>query len=234
MQNTKKVYKNIYLDLDNTLWDFKTNSEKTLYNLIEEHFPEKIDLYKKFLSVYYPVNEKLWVLYRKGLVKKDVLRIKRFTESFKQIGVTDEAKINIIAEGYTSLSPHQTVLFPYSLEILEYLRQKGYRIVLLTNGFKEVQTTKIIKSKIEQYIDKMICSEDAGYQKPHQKIFEYALKCMNSKKDESIMIGDDLKTDIAGAKKFGMDCVFFNPKNIKHNAEPTFEINNLKELEDIL
>ncbi len=230
--NTKK-YKNIYFDLDRTLWDFETNSEKTLQELLIEYFPEKKDQFKKLLSVYYPVNEKLWVLYRKGLVTKEVLRTKRFTESLKQLGINDTEKTIQFGNDYIKRSPYQKGLFPYAIETLEYLKTKGYRLFLLTNGFREVQVVKIAQSGIEKYFDKMICSEDAGYQKPHRKIFEYALKSVNAKKAESIMIGDDLNTDIAGAKKFGMDCIYFNTVNKKHDIAVTHEVNSLKELQGI-
>lgn len=233
MPKPKEKYKNIYFDLDRTLWDFETNSEKTLFDLLIKYFPDKKGEYKKFLSVYYPINEKLWVMYRKGFLKKDVLRIKRFIDSFKQIGVSDEKIVKQISKEYISLSPYQTALFPHALEILDYLKQAGYKLYLLTNGFKEVQTVKITQSGIGEYIDKMITSDDAGYQKPNRKIFEYALKTVNAKKVESIMIGDDLNTDIAGANKFGMDSIYFNieKKNKEHSA--TYEISSLKELQEI-
>lgn len=233
-QIPQKKYKNIYFDLDRTLWDFETNSEKTLFDLLVKYFPEKESEFKKFLSVYYPINEKLWVMYRKGFLKKEVLRIKRFTDSFKQIGITDEVVVKKISEEYISLSPYQTGLFPYTIEILEYLKQAGYKLYLLTNGFKEVQTVKITQSGIDKYIDKMITSDDAGYQKPNRKIFEYALKTVNAKKDESIMVGDDLNTDIAGANSFGMDSIYFNPEQKKREHKATFEIASLKELRNIL
>lgn len=233
LPKASKKYKNIYFDLDRTLWDIDANSEKTLCKLMLKYFPEKITDLKKFISVFYPTNEKLWVLYRKGLIKKEVLRIKRFTESFKQIGITDEHKITKIGEEYISTSPYQTGLFPHTLETLEYLQQKGYKLYLLTNGFKEVQTIKITHSGIDKFITKMITSDDAGYQKPHKKIFEYALKTVNAKKHESIMVGDDLNTDIAGANKFGMDSIYFNPKNGKTSEVANFTISSLKQLQEV-
>ena len=70
-------------------------------------------------------------------------------------------------------------------------------------------------------------------QKPKPEIFRYALKTVNAKKSESIMIGDDLNVDILGAKKSGIDQIFFNPKKIIHNEHPTFEITSLIELLEI-
>jgi putative hydrolase of the HAD superfamily len=235
MQQTKnKSYKNIYFDLDRTLWDFQTNSEKTLADLISRYIPEIKPRFKEFLTVYYEINEHLWTLYRDGNLKKEVLRIKRFTDAFEKLGINHHSFGEQFADDYITESPLKTALFPHTFETLAYLKSKKYRLFLLTNGFKEVQVVKIRQSGLEPYFEKMITSEEAGYQKPNQKIFEYALKTVNAKKAESIMIGDDLVNDIFGAQQFGMDAVFFNPESIRHQQEVNFEIVSLKELTEIL
>lgn len=228
-----KKYKNIYFDLDNTLWDFKANSEETLKELFTSYFPDKENEFKNFLSVYYPINDKLWVLYRKGLVSKDVLREKRFAESFKQLKI-NHLKAYDFANDYLTTCPYKTKLFPHSLEILDYLKQKDYRLFLLTNGFKEIQQIKVAQSGLQKYFQKLITSEDSGYKKPHKKMFQYALKSCHSKKNQSLMIGDDLDADIIASINFGMDCVFFNSQKQIHTAQTTYEINSLDELEKIL
>lgn len=231
MQISKpKTYKYLYFDLDNTLWDFTTNSESTLFDLMHQYFPEVADKYKEFLTVYYIINKKLWVHYRKGFLTKEVLRTKRFVDAFKQIGISDETRINQFGEEYIARSPLKTALFPNALETLAYLKDKGYRLFLLTNGFKEVQIVKISKSGLAPFFEKMITSDESGYQKPHRKIFEYALKTVNAVKKQSLMIGDDVDTDIAGAKKFGMDQVYFNPGKKPHDLDVTFEIGCLSDL----
>lgn len=231
--NLTKKYKNIYFDLDNTLWDFKANSEETLKELFASYFPDKESEFNKFLSVYYPINDKLWVLYRKGVLSKEVLREKRFADSFKQLNI-NHLKANDFANDYLATCPYKTKLLPHSLQILDYLKQKDYRLFLLTNGFKEVQQIKIVQSGLQNYFEKLITSEDSGYKKPHKKMFQYALKSCHSKKKESLMIGDDLDADVIASANFGMDCVFFNPKKQAHKARTTYEINSLDELEKIL
>jgi len=229
-----KTYKNLYFDLDRTLWDFQSNSEQVLFELINRLMPELKPRFKEFLKVYYKINEKLWVDYRNGDLAKEVLRTKRFADTFALLGIEAKQVAEKFSDGYIKESPYKTGLFPFAIETLEYLKSKGYRMFLLTNGFLEVQTIKIRESKLEQYFEKMITSEDAGYQKPHRKIFEFALKTVNAKKDESIMIGDDLENDVFGAKRFGMDTVFFNSERVKHKMQPTFEINMLNELKRFL
>ena len=229
-----KTYKNIYFDIDRTLWDTDSNSRLTLSQLIEKHIPDLLSRFDEFLNIFHVENEKLWAKYRDGEVTKEYLREKRFDNTFVLMGIDAPMVSSKINEDFIKVAPYKTGLFPNTIEVLEYLKGKGYRLFLLTNGFIEVQKIKIRESKLEPFFEKMITSEDAGYQKPHKKIFELALKTVNSRKSESIMIGDDLENDILGSKRFGMDTVFFNPQKVKHNSNPTFEIHGLNELKQFL
>lgn len=230
MFDNNKKYKNLYFDIDRTLWDTESNSRLTLSQLIERHIPELSLWFDEFLNIFRIENEKLWAKYRDGEITKEYLRNNRFNNAFVLMGIDASLVSSKINEDFINEAPYKTALFPYTLEVLEYLKDKGYRLYLLTNGFSEVQKIKIRESKLEPFFEKMITSEDTGYQKPHKKIFEYALKTVNAKKVESIMIGDDLNNDIFGAKRFGMDTIFFNPEKTKHNSQPNFEIHSLNEL----
>jgi putative hydrolase of the HAD superfamily len=226
----RKSYSWLFFDLDNTLWDFHQNSEFTLSRLIDEYFPQLSDRKDEFYRTYYPINDELWKQYREGLLTKDILRWKRFYVTFLHFGINDKERIIEFGEQYVAQSPYQTALFPQTIEVLEYLKQKGYKMYLLTNGFKEVQDIKIKTTGLDNYFDKMFTSDEAGYQKPHRKIFEYAIKSANALKKQSLMIGDDLEIDIAGAKQFGIDQVFFNPGRVPCEQKPTYEIKALSEL----
>lgn len=138
-----------------------------------------------------------------------------------------------IAQDYITISPTKKELFPYAHETLDYL-QKKYNLYVITNGFNEVQFTKLKNSDLDKYFNKVFTSEDAGAQKPNPVIFEHALKETQSSKQDSIMIGDDLQVDVLGAKNVGLDQVFFNPFKQEHKEEITHEINSLKELQEIL
>ncbi|MDA3890398.1 MAG: YjjG family noncanonical pyrimidine nucleotidase [Salinivirgaceae bacterium] len=231
---TQKTYKNLYFDLDKTLYDIMSNTKQTLIELINRYISELNPVISEFLDFYYQKNEELWLQYRNGELRKEVLRTKRFSDSLIKFGIHDEALAKKLSTAYINESPYKTKLFPNTIETLEYLKAKGYRMFLLSNGFLEVQVIKIRESKLEPFFEKMMTSEEAGYQKPHQKIFEYALKTVNSRKSESIMIGDDIDNDIFGAKRFGMDTIYFNPEKTKQTIQPTFEISDLKELQTIL
>jgi putative hydrolase of the HAD superfamily len=223
-------YKYLFFDLDRTLWDYRANSEQTLSDLIHKYVPEISNRFDEFLAVFYEINEKLWLEYRNGRLAKKVLSTKRFIDSFDRLGINAESFAEKFSNDYTRESPYKTRLLPSTLDTLKYLKKKGYHMFLLTNGFIEVQKVKIRESKLAPFFELMITSEEAGYQKPHYKIFEYALNLIHADKQESLMIGDDLETDIYGAQRFGIDTVFFNPGVLKHEGHPKFEIKRLDEL----
>ncbi len=96
-----------------------------------------------------------------------------------------------------------------------------------------MQFVKIKNCGLEPFFSTVITSENAGYQKPRKEIFEYAIKSANARKNESVMIGDYFKIDIEGAKNAGIDQVFFNPYSVQLPEAVTFEINSIKELQNI-
>ncbi len=229
-----KKYKNIYFDLDRTLWDFDSNAKETFQDIYEKHELHKIfNSFDNFYNTYVKHNERLWKIYRDGKIRKSVLAFKRFALTLEEFGVKDEDLAKIIGQDYIEISPTKKRLFPGTYETLEYLKIK-YNLYIITNGFNEVQFTKLKNSKLDTFFKKIFTSENAGAQKPNAKIFEHALKSVNARKKESVMIGDDLDTDIIGAKKFGLDQVYFNPQGKKHSEDITHEITSLKELLNIL
>ncbi len=227
-------YKHIFFDLDRTLWDFEKNSVETLKEIFFKYkLDEKIESPEVFINKYKEINEKLWAKYRTGEIKKEFLRNQRFLLTLQHFGINDSSLAEKFGTDYIEISPTKTILFPNTIETLKYLSKK-YTLHIITNGFKEVQFVKLKNNKLDKYFDKVITSETVGYQKPNAKIFQHSLSTSNAKKEESLMIGDDLNTDILGARNFGMNQVFFNTINTKHNEKVTHEITDLKELTELL
>jgi len=228
-----KKYKNIYFDLDRTIWDFDKNAMETFKDIYEKYKLKNIcNSFDLFYKTYLAYNEQLWADYREGKIEKSVLSYKRFWLTLKDFNVDDEGLAKEISKDYITISPTKKELFPNAHETLEYLHKK-YNLYVITNGFNEVQFTKLKNSELDQYFLHIFTSENAGAQKPNPIIFEYALREVEAQKNESIMIGDDLEVDILGAKDFGLDQVYFNPKKKEHSQEITHEISSLKELKEI-
>ncbi len=228
-------YTHIFFDLDHTLWDFDKNSLETFSDLFLKYNLEKLlnCNFNTFFKAYKIINDNLWDLYRKGEIKKDYLSVQRFFLSLNEFGNNDKLLAETLSKEYVKLSPLKKNLFPYSIEVLEFLNKK-YKLHIITNGFLEIQTVKIKNSGLDIYFESMITSEEAGAQKPNARIFEYSLNKTGAKVEESLMIGDDLKVDILGSKAFGMDQVYFNYHNNVHSEEVTYEIKSLLELKEIL
>ena len=228
-------YKHIFFDLDRTLWDFDYNSKKTLkdiYNYLNLN-NYGIKNFKLFISVYKKVNYNLWIKYRDGVITKQELRSNRFKNTLSMLGLNDKLLAKDISSLYIQNSPVQTKLMPNAKKVLNELK-KNYKLHIITNGFKEVQIIKMKKSGLINYFENIIISEEIGYLKPNKKIFLFALKLCNANKEESLMVGDDLKSDIYGAMQVGIDQVFYNYKNKSFLNNATYEINNLLGLLNII
>jgi len=227
-------YQHIFFDLDRTLWDFDKNSEKTLEQLFRDFsLQNTFGNFLFFKNRYEYHNKKLWVAYYQNRIEKDELSYRRFYLTLKEGGMDDIELSKEIAQDFIELSPLQTETFPHTHTCLEYLKEKDYQLHIITNGFNEVQGRKLQNSKLNDFFTEVITSENAGANKPHAQIFEYAFEATGANTNNSIMIGDDLNTDIRGARDIGMDHIYFNPKKGKHDEKVTFEIANLKELTKI-
>lgn len=226
-----KNIKDIFFDLDHTLWDFDRNSALAFKEIFKLNAIE-ID-YEHFLKVYSPINFKYWKWYREDRVTKAQLRYGRFKKTFDALGVavTDDV-IDKLSEDYIEYLPHNNHLFEGTCEILDYLSEK-YRLHIITNGFEEVQTKKLENSKIAHYFEAVITSEAAGVKKPHPKIFQLALKESGAVSAHSVMIGDTYEADIVGAQNVGIPAICFNYHNL-HIPDGTIVIDHLNEIRDYL
>jgi putative hydrolase of the HAD superfamily len=228
-------YKDLFFDLDHTIWDFELNSKETLWDLHLKYALETrgINNFDEFYSKYSVHNHKLWDRYTKGYIKQEELRWKRIYLSLLEYKIADEALSKEMSVDYLTILPNKKNLFPYTIEILEYLKSKNYSMHLITNGFESVQFKKIKNSNIAQYFTEVITSEASNSLKPHKEIFDYALKVSNAKLETSIMIGDNESADIQGAINIGMDSIFVNHLQVVPTVPATHTITHLKELENI-
>ena len=229
-------YKCVFFDLDRTLWDFESNANETLKELyVKYNLDTFISSPCDFIKTYSTINNRLWAEYISGNLRKEQLRQLRFYLTLKQYGRDDRNMGIQIDTDYIAICPQKTVLFPYAQEILHYLSSKKYKLYIITNGFSEIQDIKLRKSGISHFFSAVFSSEDVGYSKPDPRIFQYALSVAKVPAKKCIMIGDDWKSDICGAKKAGMSQIFFNPlKKEQKIGNTTYEISHLKEIEDIL
>jgi putative hydrolase of the HAD superfamily len=175
----------------------------------------------------------MWTEYRKGKVKKELMRIERMVLTFRELGIDDPALTRLVGDLYVQGAPRKTNLFPLVHETLLYLSGK-YKLYILTNGFAEVQVQKIYNCGLQGYFSKLFMAEMVGYQKPDRRFFEYAIKSVHAHKDECLIVGDDPDADIRGGWNAGIDQVFYNTGKRTCAIEPTWRIDSIASLMDIL
>jgi putative hydrolase of the HAD superfamily len=228
-------YRHLFFDLDHTLWDFDANARVTLASLYEGmQLKERgVHDFELFYKNYLVHNDKLWERYRKGYIRQDELRVKRMWLSLLDFKIADDELSKAMSIQFIELLPTRTILFPYAKEILQYLKDKGYELHLITNGFEKVQHSKLRNSGLDVFFGKVITSEGSNSLKPNKEIFDYAFLKTGATATNSIMLGDTLEVDIQGAINVGMDQVFVNHLGITAEIKPTYMVRSLQELESI-
>lgn len=237
MQKTKAVYKHIFFDLDHTIWDFESNAKEAMSDLfLAQRLNERIDVpFNDFYVKYLYHNEILWDKYHKGIITRDELKWKRMWRTLLDFKIGDEPLAKEMSEGFLELLPLKKGVFPYTFEILEYLKLKNYGLHLITNGFEKTQYSKLKHSGLDKYFEAVITSEASNSMKPKKEIFDFALEKTGALLKESLMVGDNPEADIQGAINAGMDSVFVNHTNLSLTSiKPTYTITHLQQLENIL
>jgi len=230
-----KTYRHLFFDLDRTLWDFDAAAEVAFERIYEQYNLKSLGIPSahEFHEVYHPLNERLWELYREDKITKADLNRTRFLKPLEHYGIHDVELADHLSEDYVYWSPRIVRLVPGTMELLEYLKPK-YHLHLITNGFEEVQDTKLTLSGMKPYFETLTVSEEVGVKKPNPEIFQYALNKAHATAKESLMIGDEMAVDIDGARAAGIDTVLFNPRGEKIEGTRTFEVRNLQEIKQIL
>ena len=224
--------KHIFFDLDHTLWHFEKNSTLTFKFLLNKYNID-IDL-KDFLKIYMPINFSLWNLYRDDKITKQFLRHNRLKSTFEKLNISIKPSvIDDISDDYVKHLPDNNFLLQDAITVLDYLFPK-YTLHIITNGFTEVQNTKIKNSNLKKYFTCIIDSETVGVKKPHSKIFQYAFEVSKAtNKNQCLMIGDNYEADVMGAINNGFKAIHLNSNNESFHQNSVI-IEDLISLKDIL
>lgn len=228
-------YKNLFFDLDDTLWAFSLNARDTFEEMyLKYRYGRFFDSFQHFYALYQRRNVELWEEYGNGQVTKDELNRQRFLYPLQVVGAEDAALAKSFSDDFFAVIPTKSRLMPHAREVLEYLSPK-YNLYILSNGFQELQCHKMRSSGIDGFFKKVVLSDDIGVLKPWPEIFHFALSATQSELRDSLMIGDSWENDITGAKRVGMHQAFYNAAGkMDLPFEPTYQLSDLKELMQIL
>lgn len=239
-------YKDLFLDLDDTIYDTYGNSLIALRQLYDERGWDKImPSFGDFRNAYLTTNVDVWDKYAHGEMDRDTLTVERYrrpvTEMVERCGgdtswVTPEWCVRT-SERYGDIISSLPGVVPGAKDLLDYLRDRGYRMHICSNGFHEVQTRKLRSAGLDGYFRTIILSEDAGANKPRKEFFDYAFARTDAQRESTIMIGDYYDTDIVGAANAGLDSILFNRWHTDPHTlvrKPKYIVYELSEIKQIL
>lgn len=224
-------YKNLFFDLDDTLWAFSANARDTFEEMYHKYgYDCFFSSFDHFYQLYQKRNVELWEEYGRGQVTKAELNRQRFLYPLEQVGEGDALLAQRFSDDFFSVIPTKQKLMPHAREVLDNLSER-YNLYILSNGFQELQCHKMRSAGIDGYFRQVVLSDDIGVLKPHAPIFHFALSATQSQLEDSLMIGDNWENDVAGAHAVGMHQVFFDIEGRSDLPfEPTYHITDLKEL----
>ena len=220
----------LFLDLDDTILDFKMAEYKALQGTLRAF---GIEPTAAVCSRYSQINQLHWEALERGELTRSQVMVGRFETLFREMEVEGDAAacsrryMENLGEGHDFL--------PGALEAVKRLSRK-YKLYAATNGTKTVQAKRIEGAGLQKYFQNIFISQDIGIEKPAPEFFE---KCFERipgfDPRRAMIVGDSLTSDIQGGINSGMVTCWVNPSHkVSTTVTPDYEIENLSQLEALL
>ena len=225
-------YKVVLLDFDDTLVDFH-DAEVQAYAYLMDRY--KVPFHKRDYETFKKINQAHWEAFQRGeITKRDVLS-HRFIETFKHYGMDiDGHQADVTFRDGLATAP---IKWLEGVEVaLDYLKSK-YSLAIVTNGVTDTQKRRIAQTDLMSYIKHLFVSDEMGAQKPSQHFFNIVYKTMPEfQKQDFVIIGDSLTSDIQGGINGGIDTIWYNHRDVENNTPitPTYTLKTMNEIHHIL
>lgn len=224
-------FKWLLFDADGTLFDYDRAEAHALADTFDQiGYPFK----EEYLSEYRRINGSLWQAFEQGAINQNRLKEERFELLCQVFGLSLDP--SVLGQLYLENLGRSTFLIDGAEETVKALANH-YSLAIITNGLKDVQRPRIASSSIHSYFPVIVISEEVGAAKPDKKIFDIAFQRMGDPlRDEVLIIGDSLTSDITGALNYGIDSCWFNPDRQQRpvGLNIRYEIDELYDLIDLL
>ncbi len=225
------MVKNIFLDLDDTLFDF-LGAEKEALSRTLRHFGITPD--EQVLARYSAINDAQWKLLEKKEITREQVKWRRYALLFEEFGIDcDPMKVN---DHYMEELSKGHLFIDGAEELLENLYGK-YRLYLASNGTGWVQERRLKSAGIGRYFDGIFISQQIGFDKPDPRFYEGCIRQIpDYNPEETVMVGDSLTSDIKGGQAIGVRTIWFNPKGKENPSDirPDYCLSHLSELPALL
>jgi YjjG family noncanonical pyrimidine nucleotidase len=226
-------YKAILMDSDETLLNFELAEEKALHILFDH-----LDMdYDSVSGDYKKINSGCWAAYEKGEMTQKELRIRRFADFLALHPSVYPA--GEVADYYENALSQQHDELPGAYEAVKEIASR-LPIAIVTNGIATIQRPRMENCSLRPFFSEIVISEEVGFSKPRPEMLLLALQKYGYEKDDAVMIGDRVYTDIASGYNAGIDTVFvLSGEGTKKDAEesdtkPTYILRGIEELYDIM
>lgn len=224
-------YTTILFDADETLLDFKRSEHEAVKDVLLSFGLPVTD---EVIHEYSKINESMWKALERGEIEKSLLYTRRWEMLCKRFDFVANAQE--MSRSYIKSLSGKTYIFPNAEEVCEKL-SKYCRLYIITNGHKKVQEGRLKNTRLITFFDDIFISEDIGYEKPNIEYFEAIEKLIpDFCKEQTLVVGDSLTSDMAGGIAYGLDTCWYNPhkKSKPEGMNLSYVINQLSEIEEII
>lgn len=227
----KKRYQYLLFDLDNTLFDFNAAEAQALEKVCGKY---GICHSEELLSFYHRVNDALWKSLERGEITQRELQPKRFEEVCRHVG-KEGVCYEQMNDDYRDFLSQCSVMIPGALSVCRHL-SKSHTICLVTNGVSRTQRGRLKGAPLMEYVSDVFISEEIGYHKPQKEFFDYVLSKIGAEREDALVIGDSVTSDILGGKNAGIAACLYDPrhKGYPEAIKPDYCIQKLEELNELL
>lgn len=172
--------------------------------------------------------------HREGRLDLDAAAERVATLALAELGVSDPSLAAAIAAGYRVQHEQRIALFPHALETLEWLRDSGCRLALITNGGTATQRAKLERFGLSPLFDAILIEGALGFGKPDPRVYTKALADLGVTAHQAWMAGDHLEWDVAQPQRMGMHGVWVDSHGLgmtdSSRIRPDLIIHSLSEL----
>lgn len=220
-------------DLDGTVLDFIAAEKEAIRKSFEKFgFGECTDA---MIEQYSAINVKYWLALENNQMTKPEILVGRFREFFRERGL-DESKAAAFNEEFQFWLGESSVFMPNAEETLRYFKGKRLQC-MVSNGTEGVQKKKLSRTGLGEVFDHVFISEVVGVEKPNAGFFDRVFEVIGQyEKDEVMIIGDSLTSDIRGGSNAGILTCYYNPahKVSDFQVHADYEIDDLARIIDIV